>query len=89
MINTEGRTRARRIERIELHVVFPTPPLPPTKTHFRLSCSSMFWTLPSGYSISSVAMFNSSLFSDLMIVFVFKWWLFLFYLCFESLWFRY
>lgn len=50
MINTEDLTLDKRIERIELEVVFPTPPLPPTKTHLRVICSSIFRTDPSGIS---------------------------------------
>lgn len=50
MMSTDGLTFARRIDMIELHVVLPTPPLPPTKTHFSVSCSIMFCTVPSGNS---------------------------------------
>lgn len=50
MMSTEGRTRARRIDRIELHVVLPTPPFPPTKIHFNESCSNIFCSVPSGNS---------------------------------------
>lgn len=55
IIKTEDLTEARRIERIELHVVLPTPPLPPTKTHLRLSCSSTFCRVPSGKSDDAAA----------------------------------
>lgn len=52
MISTEDRTRERRIDRIELQVVLPTPPFPPTKSHLRVSWSSMFCTVASGKSDS-------------------------------------
>lgn len=64
MMRTEARTLARRIDNIELQVVLPTPPLPPTKTHFRLSWSRMFWTVASGWSWS-VAM-KTELFVSLL-----------------------
>lgn len=51
MMSTDWRTRASKIERIELQVVLPTPPLPPTKIHLSESCSSMFCTVPSGNSV--------------------------------------
>lgn len=50
MMRTEDRTLARQIARMELHVVFPTPPFPPTNTHFRESWSRMFCTVASGIS---------------------------------------
>lgn len=50
MMSTEGLTRASRMDIIELHVVLPTPPFPPTKTHFSVSCSRIFCTVPSGNS---------------------------------------
>ena len=59
MIKTEDRTLARRIARMELHVVLPTPPLPPTKTHLRLSCSRTFCTVPSATSDSVAAIFRA------------------------------
>lgn len=53
-MRTEDRTLARQIARIELHVVFPTPPFPPTKTHLRDSWSRMFCTVASGISAAIV-----------------------------------
>jgi len=58
MMRTEERTEARRMERIELHVVLPTPPLPPTKTHFRESWSRTFWTVPSAWSPISLSLLS-------------------------------
>lgn len=64
MIKTEERTLERRIEMMELQVVFPTPPLPPTKTHLRDSWSSMFCSVPSGTSVAiSTAFFSCFCFS--------------------------
>ena len=37
----------------QLVVVLPTPPFPPTKTHWRVSWSMIFWRLGSGSSDSS------------------------------------
>ncbi|GER26418.1 isoleucine--tRNA ligase, partial [Striga asiatica] len=50
IMSTEDLTLASKMARIELHVVFPTPPLPPTNTHLSVSCSIMFCTVPSGGS---------------------------------------
>lgn len=50
MIRTEDLTWERRIPNVELHVVFPTPPFPPTNTHLRVSCSNTFFTVPWGKS---------------------------------------
>lgn len=59
MMRTEDRTLARQIARIELHVVFPTPPFPPTKTHLRDSWSRMFCTVASGKS-AAIAIASST-----------------------------
>ena len=53
MTSTDWRTPARRTERMELQVVLPTPPLPPTKTHLRESWSRRFRTVGSGASPAS------------------------------------
>lgn len=50
MMSTEDRTWASNIPRMELQVVFPTPPFPPTNTHFNVSCSKIFCTEPSSVS---------------------------------------
>ena len=40
---------ANRVAKLLLVVVFPTPPLPPTKIHLKDFCSRMFLKLPSQF----------------------------------------
>jgi hypothetical protein len=55
MIRTFFLTWERRMERQEEVVVFPTPPLPPTKIHFSSCCSRMLARVGGSGSRSAVA----------------------------------
>ena len=47
MMSTLSRTPASCTAREQEQVVLPTPPLPPTKIHFRLFWSKTFWSVGS------------------------------------------
>ena len=49
MINVFFPFPANVVAKLLLVVVFPTPPLPPTNIHLRVSCYKMFFRLPSNY----------------------------------------
>uniref|UniRef100_A0A8C3BGI2 Telomerase RNA component interacting RNase n=1 Tax=Cairina moschata TaxID=8855 RepID=A0A8C3BGI2_CAIMO len=59
MMRTLSRTLESCTARLQLRVVFPTPPLPPTKIHLRLRCSMMLARVGSSGSTSGASS-NSS-----------------------------